>query len=107
MAFTVRNSARILNSITSKQNRNGAQELSAPGPRQGEGGQNVSLSEAETAMSTPITQSCSPAKMNAALVAGAADVGKKFIDVGAEVGKVFNKKDPKPVAADLDKTTQQ
>jgi len=106
MAFTIRNSSRLSSGVASKQNRNGAQELSAPGPRQGEGGQNVSLAEAKQAMSkrTPITQKCSPLKMNDSLVAGAGDMNKKFVDVGAEVSKVFNPKKAKPKAANLTET---
>ena len=39
--------------------------------------------------------------MNAAVVAGAGQTGKKFVDAGAEVAKAFTALDPKPVAADL------
>jgi hypothetical protein len=46
MAFTFRGTANLLNKITKNENRNGFHEFSAPGPHQGEGGQNVSLDEA-------------------------------------------------------------
>lgn len=47
MAFTFRNSVRLLNLASKSENRNAAQERSAPGPHQGEGGQNVSLAQAQ------------------------------------------------------------
>ena len=58
---------------------------------------------ASPAKSSPITiKSKSPLKINESLVAGAAITGKKFVDVGAEVGKVFEPKE-EPKAADLTK----
>ena len=53
--------------------------------------------------SSPITQRAKPTplQMNEALVAGAASTGKKFVDVGAEVGKAFEQYKKKPIAADL------
>ena len=58
---------------------------------------------ASPAKSSPITiKSKSPLKINESLVAGAAITGKKFVDVGAEVGKVFEPEE-EPKAADLTK----
>ena len=58
---------------------------------------------ASPAKSNPITKrSKSPLKINESLVGGAAITGKKFVDVGAEVGKAFEEK-KEPVAADLSK----
>jgi hypothetical protein len=56
---------------------------------------------ASPAKSNPITsKSKSPLKINEALVSGASLTGKKFVDVAAEVGKVFEEK-KEPIAADL------
>ena len=96
-------------------NQNSFQDKSAPGPRRGVGGdQPGSLARAEkrfarlrkqnegAVSSTPITQkSSSPLKMNEALVAGAADVNKKFTDIGAAVSDGFKDAAPEPAAADL------
>ena len=96
-------------------NQNSFQDKSAPGPRRGVGGdQPGSLARAEkrfarlrkqnegAVSSTPITQkSSSPLKMNEALVAGAADVNKKFTDIGAAVSDGFKDASPEPMAADL------
>ncbi len=96
-------------------NQNSFQDKSAPGPRRGVGGdQPGSLARAEkrfaklrkqnegAVSSTPITQkSSSPLKMNEALVAGAADVNKKFTDIGAAVSEGFKNASPEPMAADL------
>ena len=59
---------------------------------------------ASPAKMNPITQKSksSPFKINEALVSGAALTGKKFVDVGAEVGKIFEEKE-EPKAADLTK----
>ena len=59
---------------------------------------------ASPAKMNPITQKSksSPFKINEALVSGAALTGKKFVDVGAEVGKAF-KEQEEPKAADLTK----
>ena len=52
---------------------------------------------------SPITQrSKSPLKMNAALVAGAGQTGKKFVDAEAEVASAFEEEE-EPIAADLSK----
>ena len=52
--------------------------------------------------SKPITQrASSPLKINEALVAGAADVNKKFTDIGAAVSEGFKDAAPEPIAADL------
>lgn len=52
--------------------------------------------------SKPITHRVSsPLKMNEALVAGAADVNKKFTDIGAAVSDGFKDASPEPMAADL------
>jgi len=52
--------------------------------------------------SRPITQkSRSPLKINESLVAGAANVNKKFTDIGAAVSDGFKDSSPEPVAADL------
>ena len=137
MAFTFRNSTRLVDKASKIENRNAPQERSAPGPHQGEGGQNVSLEQAvksfdERAISpakrdaslehaawhfskrqagtpvkkcSPITQKSSPLKMNEALVNGAGAVAPKFVDVGAEVSKVFKEQNPEPKAVDLSKDT--
>ena len=57
---------------------------------------------ASPAKINPITQQSksSPFKINETLVAGAALTGKKFVDAGAEVGKIFEEKE-EPKAADL------
>jgi hypothetical protein len=137
MAITYRGQASRLNKIESKQNASGFQEKSDPGPRQGVGGEEVSLKQAKAsfqerlsspgkkknfyggeayfqdgyggdlaspAKMNPITQKSksSPFKINEALVSGAALTGKKFVDVGAEVGKAF-KEQEEPKAADLTK----
>ena len=135
MAITYRGQANRLNKIESKQNASGFQEKSDPGPRQGVGGEDVSLKQAKAsfqerlsspgkkknfyggeayfqdgyggdlaspAKMNPITQKSksSPFKINETLVAGAALTGKKFVDAGAEVGKIFEEKE-EPKAADL------
>lgn len=46
MAFTFRNSTRLVDQRSKIENRNAPQERSAPGPHQGEGGQNVTLEQA-------------------------------------------------------------
>ncbi len=140
MAITFRGQASRLNKIESKQNASGFQEKSDPGPRQGVGGESVSLNQAKASFEkrfssptkkknfyggeayfqdgyggdlaspakiNPITQKSksSPFKINETLVAGAALTGKKFVDAGAEVGKLFEKKE-KPKAADLSLNTE-
>jgi len=137
MAITYRGQASRLNKIESKQNASGFQEKFDPGPRQGVGGEEVSLKQAKAsfqerlsspgkkknfyggeayfqdgyggdlaspAKMNPITQKSksSPFKINETLVAGAALTGKKFVDAGAEVGKIFEEKE-EPKAADLTK----
>lgn len=97
MAFTIRGSVNALNKASKVENKNGFQEVSAPGPRQGVGGQSVSLLEAEKAAAsrahgsiekcTPITQKASPLKINTTLVQGAADAAHKFVDVRGAMGK--------------------
>ena len=47
MAITYRGQASRLNKIESKQNASGFQEKSDPGPRQGVGGEDVSLKQAQ------------------------------------------------------------
>ena len=47
MAITYRGQASRLNKIESKQNASGFQEKSDPGPRQGVGGEDVSLKQAK------------------------------------------------------------
>lgn len=64
MAFTFRNSTRLVDQASKIENKNGAQERSAPGPHQGEGGQSVSLTQAEAAFSE---RAHSPAKRDASL----------------------------------------
>lgn len=137
MAITYRGQASRLNKTESKQNASGFQDKSDPGPRQGVGGEDVSLKQAQSSFNKrfsspskkknfyggeayfqdgyggdlaspakihPITQKSksSPFKINEALVAGAALTGKKFVDVGAAVGKIFEEKE-EPKAADLNK----
>tara|TARA_B110000211_G_scaffold150414_1_gene171065 strand:- start:264 stop:734 length:471 start_codon:yes stop_codon:yes gene_type:complete len=62
---------------------------------------------ASPAKINPITQKSksSPFKINEALVAGASLTGKKFVDAGAEVGKLFEEKE-EPKAADLSVNTK-
>ena len=140
MAITYRGQAKRFNRIESKQNASGFQDKSDPGPRQGVGGESVSLNQAKASFEkrfsspskkknfyggeayfqdgyggdlaspakiNPITQKSksSPFKINETLVAGAALTGKKFVDAGAEVGKLFEKKE-KPKAADLSLNTE-
>ena len=64
MAFTFRNSTRLVDKDSKIENRNAAQERSAPGPHQGEGGQNVSL---EQAVSSFDKRNSSPLKRDASL----------------------------------------
>jgi len=97
MAFTIRGSVNALNKASKVENKNGFQEVSAPGPRQGVGGQSVSLLEAQKNASneaqggstkcSPITQKSSPFKINNTLVQGAADSAKRFVDVRGAMGK--------------------
>jgi hypothetical protein len=97
MAFTIRGSVGALNKASKVENKNGFQEVSAPGPRQGVGGQSVSLLEAEkmaanrsestTKKCTPITQKASPLKINNTLVQGAGDAAARFVDVRGAMGK--------------------
>jgi len=101
MAITFRGQSSKLKKSAASNNRNGFQEVSAPGPRRGTGG--FENSPAKKSCS-PITQrSKSPLKMNAALVAGAGQTGKKFVDAGSEVAKAFEEEE-EPAAADLDTT---
>ena len=120
MAITFRGQSAKLKKSAASNNRNGFQEVSAPGPRRGTGGfenspakkigpqglgvkgnNGYSIGSPAKKSCSPITQrSKSPLKMNAALVAGAGQIGKKFVDVGAEVGKAFAP-DEEPVAANL------
>lgn len=98
MAITFRGQASKLKKSAASNNRNGFQEVSAPGPRRGTGG--FENSPAKKSCS-PITQkSKSPLKMNEALVAGAGQTGKRFVDAGAEVGRAFEQKQ-EPAAANL------
>lgn len=56
----------------------------------------------DLANSLPITRkSSSPLKINTALVDGAANVNKKFTDIGAAVSDGFKDSSPEPAAADL------
>lgn len=97
MAFTIRGSVGALNKASKVENKNGFQEVSAPGPRQGVGGQSVSLLEAEKMAAnrsestpekcTPITQKASPLKINNVLVQGASDAAARFVDVRGAMGK--------------------
>jgi hypothetical protein len=129
MGLNFRGSANRFN----YKNQNSFQDKSAPGPRQGVGGdQPGSLARAEKRFgkitsptkikknfyggeayfqdgysgdlgkSRPITQkSRSPLKINATLVAGAADINKKFTDIGAAVADGFKILQPEPTAANL------
>ena len=101
MAITFRGQSSKLKKSAASNNRNGFQEVSAPGPRRGTGG--FENSPAKKSCS-PITQNAkSPLKINEALVAGAGQTGKKFVDAGAEVAKAFTALEPEPVVADLKK----
>ncbi len=98
MAITFRGQASKLKKSAASNNRNGFQEVSAPGPRRGAGGFENNPAKKRC---SPITQrSKSPLKMNAALVAGAGQIGKKFVDAGQEVAKAFAP-DKEPAAANL------
>ena len=107
MAITFRGKATSLNNIVGTQNSQAHNMQSAAGHRDDVGGEDTSLSQAKSAFasrnSSPITQRAKPTplQMNEALVAGAASTGKKFVDVGAEVGKAFEQYKKKPIAADL------
>ena len=62
----------------------------------------------DLANSLPITRkSSSPLKMNEALVAGAAETGKKFVDVGTSFAEGFDKANKEPEAADLGKGNKE
>lgn len=97
MAFTIRGSVNALNKASKVENKNGFQEVSAPGPRQGVGGQSVSLLEAQKNASneaqggstkcTPITKKASPLKINNTLVQGAGDAAARFVDVRGAMGR--------------------
>lgn len=97
MAFTIRGSVNALNKASKVENKNGFQEVSAPGPRQGVGGQSVSLLEAQKNASneaqggstkcTPITKKASPLKINNILVQGAGDAAARFVDVRGAMGR--------------------
>jgi hypothetical protein len=112
MGISFRGQASRFKKETSSRNQAGFQEKSAAGPRQGVGGEQPnSLAKAEkrfgkrkniSSSTSPITQKSkgSPLKMNSALVNGAKDVGKKFVDVASEVGKAFEE-ESEPAAADL------
>jgi len=111
MAITFRGRATKLNNIVGTQNSQAHNMQSAPGHRDDVGGEDVSLDQAKSyfdkrnsspAKSNPITQrsKSSPLKINEALVSGARITGKRFVDVGAEVGKAFVE-EKEPVAADL------
>ena len=118
MAFTLRNSTRLVDSKSKVENKNGFNQFSAPGPHQGQGGQSVSLEDAEKKFAershsplkrdvplehaeyhfskragsvakkcSPITMKASPLKMNEALVQGAADSSKRFVDISSSMGE--------------------
>ncbi len=101
----------------STENQHGFQEKSAPGPRRGVGGDQPYAADAAKkrfskplsikVSTNPITQRAkpSPLKMNEALVLGARNTGKKFVDAGAEVKKAFATKDKKPATANLGRGT--
>jgi hypothetical protein len=105
MAFTFRNSTRLVDSESKVENKNGFNQFSAPGPHQGQGGQSVSLEEAKKAFSkradspmkkcSPITMKASPLKINEALVQGAADSAKGFVDVGDAFAEGIKKSETK------------
>lgn len=101
-----------------KVNAVGFQQVSAPGPRQGVGGDEPgNLERAEKrfkrpmtvpANTNPITQRAkpSPLKINNALVQGAALTGEKFNDVGAAVADAF-KPYEEPKTVDLKETKEK
>lgn len=107
MAITFRGKATSLNNIVGTQNSQAHNMQSAAGHRDDVGGEDTSLRQAKSAFasrnSSPVTLKAksSPLQMNEALVAGAASTGKKFVNVGAEVGKAFEQYKKKPIAADL------
>ena len=117
MAITFRGQASRLNKETKSRNQVGFQDKSAAGDRQGVGGEDVSLKQAMGSFNkrntSPAKKSCSPItaraknsplKMNQALVDGAGQTGKKFVDAGSEVAKAFATLSPKPAAANLKST---
>ena len=81
MAFTIRGSVNALNKASKVENKNGFQEVSAPGPRQGVGGQSGSTK------CTPITKKASPLKINNTLVQGAGIAARRFVDVRGAMGR--------------------
>ena len=108
MAITFRGQASRLNKETKGRNQVGFQDKSAAGDRQGVGGEDVSLKQATGSFNkrntSPAKKSCSPItaraknsplKMNQALVDGAANTNKKFVDAGAIVGGALNQPDKK------------
>jgi len=108
MAITFRGQANRLNKETKGRNQVGFQDKSAAGDRQGVGGEDVSLKQATGSFNkrntSPAKKSCSPItaraknsplKMNQALVDGAANTNKEFVDVGAIVGGALNQPDKK------------
>jgi hypothetical protein len=108
MAITFRGQASRLNKETKGRNQVGFQDKSAAGDRQGVGGEDVSLKQAMGSFNkrntSPAKKSCSPItaraknsplKMNQALVDGAANTNKEFVDVGAIVGGALNQPDKK------------
>ena len=108
MAITFRGQANRLNKETKGRNQVGFQDKSAAGDRQGVGGEDVSLKQATGSFNkrntSPAKKSCSPItaraknsplKMNQALVDGAANTNKKFVDAGAIVGGALNQPDKK------------
>ena len=97
MAFTLRNSTRLVDSKSKVENKNGFNQFSAPGPHQGQGGQSVSLEDAENKFAeragsvaekcSPITEKASPLKINNTLVQGAGIAAARFVDVRGAMGK--------------------
>jgi hypothetical protein len=96
MALTFRGQATKFN--LERQNKSGFQEKSNPGPRQGVGGDEGSLSENKLEVArrstgspaekcSPITQKAksSPFKIDNTLVGGARLTSKRFLDVGKAV----------------------
>jgi hypothetical protein len=103
MAITFRGRAEKLNSIVGTQNSQAHNMKSAAGHRDDVGGEDVSLKQAMSSFSkrnsSPAKSNCSPItsrakssplKMNQALVDGARDTGKQFLDAGAIVKGILN-----------------
>tara|TARA_R110000851_G_scaffold30730_4_gene83748 strand:- start:4495 stop:4854 length:360 start_codon:yes stop_codon:yes gene_type:complete len=106
MAITFRGKANGFSKEVKSNNQVGFQNKSAAGDKQGVGGEDVSLKQATGSFNernkSPAKSNCSPItykaknspfKMNQALVDGAANTSKEFLDVGSIVGGALTEPD--------------